>query len=433
MHAQLPVQRWSPVFALTEGREPVNPRPLATAAAFRDQIPQTRGFIAYSEGVNDDWNVAQWLALSWNPSETPSDTALRYARLFIGDDRFAAIPEALERNWHGDPADNAAIPATLRQIDALHPAPWADWRIDLYRYRAVYDALDAQRWKRARTAQAKAGRALRSASMLGAETAAQQALTAMSPVATPAEAQLYTRLETLAARLWQHARMQLSVTRYGASNWERGANLDRAMIDLTDKAALAPRIKAALALPAENKRAAALVRLGDRPDARDRALYDDLGNAGHEPHLVTGPGEGTDPQGRQGAIDGVADHLPQDGWALSELSYAEALYEQPLHLRYTQLPKGQSWCLRYTWAGEDYWRPLQISAGGEVIVPFHNRKNNPAFEQTAIPAETVHDGTLDVTFVSPPGAGGSGRGRQIAETWLVPAAPAQCSGEWTGP
>jgi hypothetical protein len=72
MHAQLPVQAWHPAFALTQGREPVNPRPRAMAAAFADQAPGTRGFIAYSEGVNDDWNLAQWLALAWNPRARPA-------------------------------------------------------------------------------------------------------------------------------------------------------------------------------------------------------------------------------------------------------------------------------------------------------------------------------------------------------------------------
>ncbi|MFD2782873.1 hypothetical protein ACFS32_19505 [Novosphingobium pokkalii] len=122
MHAQLPVQAWHPAFALTQGREPVDPRPRAMAAAFADQAPGTRGFIAYSEGVNDDWNLAQWLALAWNPRARPRAIALAHARRFIGDDRFAALPAALERDWQGDPARNPATARTLAASRALRPA-----------------------------------------------------------------------------------------------------------------------------------------------------------------------------------------------------------------------------------------------------------------------------------------------------------------------
>jgi hypothetical protein len=86
------------------------------------------------------------------PARPARAIALAHARRFIGDDRFATLPAALERDWQGDPARNPAIARTLAASRALRPAAWADWRIDLYRYRAVYDALVARRWAAAKAA-----------------------------------------------------------------------------------------------------------------------------------------------------------------------------------------------------------------------------------------------------------------------------------------
>ncbi|MBT0667945.1 hypothetical protein HT136_06145 [Novosphingobium profundi] len=433
MHAQMPVMDWSPAFAFTQGREPVNPRPAAMARAFAQQTPGARGFIAYSEGVNDDWNVAQWLALAWDPARSPSDIALGYARLFIGDDRFVAVPEALEAGWRGDPASNRDIPATLRWVEDLSPAPWADWRIDLYRYRAVYDALVARRWKAAQAADTAARGALAQAGRIGAQEAAARAEAIYAQAPHAPTLALAARLDRLGDRLFARARLQLSVERHGASNWERGANLDRAMTTLSDRTAIQAGIAAGLALPDEAARAQALERLADRADRAGKAYYDDLGQPGRQPHLVTGKGSQADVQGRLGAIDGIADRLPEHGWHLSELTYAESLYERPLELLYTDLPQKAAWCLRYTWAGEGYARAIEVRAGGEVVQAFHPRTGNPAFEQVAIPRRLVQRGRLRVAFTATPGLGGSGRGQQIAEAWLVPLPSVECQGDWKGP
>ncbi|MCJ2182675.1 hypothetical protein MTR62_08230, partial [Novosphingobium sp. 1949] len=234
-------------------------------------------------------------------------------------------------------------------------------------------------------------------------------------------------------RLFARAGLQLSVARHGASNWERGANLDRAMTELSDRSALTRAIEKALTRPDEAQRIAALERLGDRADSAHHALYDDLGREGLQPHLVNPPGTNRDVQGRSGAIDGVADRLPRDGWRMAELTYAESLYERPLELAYRGLAPFTSYCLRYTWAGEGYARSVQVSANGTVLRPFHPRLTNPAYAQLAIAPQLIHAGRLRVRFTGEPGLGGSGRGVQIAESWLLALPPEQCSGGWQDP
>ena len=398
MHAQFPVPQWWPEFALTEGREPINPRPHAYRLIAERFLPLTQGFVTYSEGVNDDFNQLLWFQLGWSLATDPRDVARQYARMFIGDPAAAALPFALEANWTGDPAANTGIDRTLALTDRIRPARFADWRIDSLRYRAVYDAIVRQRTIAARQ-------------RLAAVRAAPDAAGARAALDRPdgaAVAPLRARLFALAERLWQQARLQLSVTRYGATTIERGANLDRVDVDLTGRTAMLAALARGFPLPDRRRRA-------------EGALYDDLGRPDAEPHLVRGTGFAADPQMYDTAIDGIADRTPEDGWPLPALDYAEALYDQPIRLHYAGLDPHRRYRLVATYAGEDYTLPMTLTANGRyTLQSAFARTSNPMTVEIAIPPAATAGGTLDLAWTRPPGMGGSGRGHQVAETWLIP-------------
>ncbi|PVX29463.1 hypothetical protein [Sphingomonas pokkalii] len=400
MHAQVPVDRWSPAFALTEGREPINPRPRAMAVLFRHLDPGSSGFVTYSEGVNDDVNQFLWFRMGWDPRVTPEAFAREYADSFIGDAGAANALFALEGNWSGDPATNTGIDATLAMIDGLTPAPWTDWRIDALRYRAVYDAIVRHRLIAARA---------REAAALAVPDAAAARVQLAEPDPAPVPA-LRTRLFALAERLWQGARLQLSVKRYGAANVERGANLDRVDVDLNDRVWIERQL--ATRAPAQ---------LADHARIREGALYDDLGDPWNAPHLVRGSRVGADPLRFHGAVEGIADRTPEDGWRMAWISYAESLYDAPLRLHYTGLDPRRRYRLIATYAGEDYWLPMRLVANGRIeLHPPLNRSSNPMTVELEIPQAATRRGTLDLAWTRPAGMGGSGRGHQVAETWLIP-------------
>ena len=48
------------------------------------------------------------------------------------------------------------------------------------------------------------------------------------------------------------------------------------------------------------------------------------------------------------------------------------------------------------------------------------RTSNPMRVEYPIPAAATGDGVLDLAWTRPKGMGGSGRGNQVAETWLIP-------------
>jgi hypothetical protein len=177
--------------------------------------------------------------------------------------------------------------------------------------------------------------------------AAKRALAESSAAAE--EQRRHDRLFGLAGDLFRDGGLQLSVKLYGASNWERGANLDRVDTSLNDRVWMQRAMDKALAENTETNRLAALKAIVNWQRPSQGAIYEDLGDPAAEPHLVRGLGWQHDPEMYEAAIDGIADRTLEDGWRLSWLSYAEALYEHPLEMLYTALtPRGSTVCVSPT-------------------------------------------------------------------------------------
>jgi hypothetical protein len=431
MHAQFPVPQWDPAFAITEGREPINPRPLGQATIFRRFAALNTGAVTYSEGVNDDVNMSLWFQLGWSAQVEPREVLGDYARVFLGarigdlpSDRFADGVMALERNWAGKAADNAGIDQTLTLFDDLErrasPAQRANWRFESALYRAVYDAWVRARSRGEAARQAAAIAALARGSTTGAEAAMARAERALAEPDAPEALAVRARLFDLAGRLYAHAGLQLSVQRYGASAIERGANLDRVDASLNDRIWLTRQFVDIRALPNEAERRTRLTQIADTSMVGRGALYDDLGDPDREPHLVRGAGFDRDPQLLESVIDGVADKIPDDGWRRAWTTYAETLYDRPITLVYRDLDRTRTWRLRATYAGEDYQLPMRLTANGVELHPPLPRATNPMTVELASPPEATRSGQLRLDWSRPPGVGGGGRGHQVAEVWLIP-------------
>jgi hypothetical protein len=435
MHAQFPVPEWDPIFALTEGREPVCPRPAAFDFIYHHFESLHSGFVTYSEGVNDDVNKIVWSQLGWS-SKTPVDTILsEYARFFLhreGVQQELAVSaiKGLEEDWRGPLEVNPRIPRTVQALETLEQESTpletegnSAWEMLLYR--GTYDDYLQRKLRRERKSEAEALAALDATGGSSADrvAVARKMLDASVPDAT--ERSEHDRLFTLAGVLFHDIGIQLSVKLYGASNWERGANLDRVDTPLIESAWLNHAMDDALKLPDERARRAALHGIAHWSEAMSGAMpgaiYDDLGDPGAEPHLVRGVEWQRDPEMYEAAIDGIADRTLADGWRLSWLDYAETLYENRLELKYSDLDPRRSYRVRVTYAGEDYALPLRLVANGSVeIHPARLRKSNPETVEFAIPDQAVADGKLSLSWIGPEGSGGSGRGRQVAEVWLLP-------------
>ena len=113
---QYQVPDWDQAYALTLGREAINPRPAEFAAIHNKFASYSDGFLSYSDGAHDDVNKTIWSALSWDPSLDVRDIMTDYARVYFDP----AVAEeaadgilALERNWRGPVINNGAVEATL--------------------------------------------------------------------------------------------------------------------------------------------------------------------------------------------------------------------------------------------------------------------------------------------------------------------------------
>src|SRR5262245_22043548 len=258
---QYPVPDWDVAFAVTQGREVSNPRPVRTARMFRYGRASTFGFTTYSEGCHDDVNKVVWSAAGWDDKAELKDVLRQYARYFVSpafEERFADGLLALEQNWVGPVLENAGIDETLKAFRAMErdagPREKLSWRFQQALYRAYYDAYVRARLRHETAAMDAALARLRQAGTVGAVRAIADAESILDRAAKePAAPELRARLNELAEALFQSIRAQLSVAKYHGMPG-RGNSLDTIDVPLTDAAWLRAEMAAAKKLPDEAAR-----------------------------------------------------------------------------------------------------------------------------------------------------------------------------------
>ncbi len=413
IQCQFPVPDWDPAWALTEGRESINPRPVEEARIFRLFQPHTIGFISYSEGSNDDVNKFVWSALGWNPDQDVTEILRQYSRYFIGDafsESFAQGLLALERNWHGPLAANSGVDSTLEQFQAMEraapPPVLRNWRFQQALYRAYYDAYTRKRLLYETMLEDDAMRKLRETRDTGAAAAILD-----RAVQQPIASEWHARIFELAEALFQSIGMQLSVPRYKAIGVDRGASLDTLDVPLNNRLWLERRFAEASTGPAE------IDSILNWTDAGPGGFYDDLGDPTRQPHLVRG----------SVSLE-YHPHWPKSWW-----TYAESLYDEPLQMRYTGLDRAAQYRIRVVYAGDSPGRKIRLV--GRASRPARVLQNPPPTEieihplmlkpqpvrpiEFDIPRAATSSGELNLSWYREAGLGGNGRGCQVAEVWLI--------------
>lgn len=429
LHSQYPVPDWDTAFARTLGREGINPRPLDEANIFRRlQSFADLGFLTYSEGCNDDVNKFVWSALGWNPDADVADVLRQYSRYFIGAkyaDSFAQGLLALERNWRGSLVANEEVVTTLKQFQAMErsatPQILANWRFQQALYRAYYDAFVRSRLLNETALEQQALDRLRDAPRTGSREAMAEAESLLNRVHThPVATELRGRVFELAEALFQSIRMQLSVPRYQAIGVRRGANLDSIDIPLNSRYWLSDQFAGIRKLDKEADRLKRVEEIVNWTNPGPGGFYDDLGNPAMQPHLVRGEGPSTDPAFLKSSL--VSFSLPEATipWRYSWFDHAEALGETKLQMRYEYLDPAAEYRVRFVYGGENQPHKIRLVADGRFeIYPYGPKDLPPKVLEFDIPAEATADGTLVLEWNRMPGAGGAGRGCQVAEVWLI--------------
>jgi hypothetical protein len=440
---QFPVQDWDVAYKLTEDREVINPRPLDMTRIYLWSMPNTNGFLTYSEGVNDDVNKILWSGLGWNSKTEPAHILREYSRYFIGPEfegSFSKVLFALEQNWVGPISTNADVMLTLDQVEemerAANPALLLNWRFQQVVYRANYDAYVQHRMLHETKAEEEAMEVLRKAKRSGAIDAMDEAERILDdarvdrfgadegkrdlnrPRPDRVSEDLHERVSNMAEALYQSIRMQLSVKRFRAIAIGRGANFDLIDRPLNNVLWLEARFAEARALPKEKDRLSAIDAILNWTDPGPGGFYDDLGDPARQPHLVRDLTKDFDPENRTNPLLGYTGS-PVDG-RISWFCDAEARYDAPLKMRYTGLDKNAQYKIRAIYAGDKFDTQMRLDADDAIeIHPLMDKKRPLAPVEFDIPQEATKDGELTLTWNQTPGRGSSGRGTQVTEVWLI--------------
>jgi hypothetical protein len=433
---QYPVPDWDVSFAITEGRECINPRPEDEAAIFRSALPDTIGFLTYSEGCNDDVNKAVWSGLGWDPDTSVKDILRQYSRYFIDEDYaedFAQGLLDLERNWRGPLPANHGVEQTLKRFQALEkrasPADLKSWRFQQALFRAYYDAFIQKRLAFEIAEEARAMAVLGNASNSGSASAMDAAEKILDQATSGHVSEdLRTRIFELAAALFQSISMQLSVEKYRAIAVDRGASLDTVDFPLNNRLWLKDRFAKIRKLDSEPERIAAINEIIQWTNPGPGGFYDDLGNPARQPHLVAGLSFAADPGRMKSPRAGFEEDLVVDepdeaaGVArrISWMDHAESLYDAPLQMHYTGLDPRARYKVRAVYGGDNPKRKLRLEAGEKIEIHPYMPKPVPFTPiEFAIPPAATERGELTLTWQGEPGLGGNGRGCQVSEVWLL--------------
>ena len=448
---QYPVPDWDVAYALTEGREIINARPESEADILRRSLPQTIGFITYSEGCNDDVNKFVWSALGWDPELSISAALRDFAHYFIGPrqaDGFAQGLLNLEQNWRGPLATNEGVDVTLAGFQDMEssaaPAVIQNWRWQQALYRAYFDAYVRRRLldetgqlARARDVLSRvwqlgwgslplgigAAPAEFPANRLDANVlldAAEQILN--QPAIQPAGAVLRSRVTELGYALFQSIHMQLAVERYQGEAVDRGANLDTLDTPLTDVPWTRRQIAGIRSMAGPEKQIQAIRELLSRTDPGPGGFYDELGNVANRPHLVTGLGPVKDPEFRHTPL--IEFSYPDKLGAAGPVAWkrwAGSLFDAPVEVHYDGLDPQREYRLRVVYSGSGPRFKMRCQANdGIEIHPYIVRAWPPAPQEFPIPKAATSGGALKLSWTREAGLGGNGQGCQISEVWLMP-------------
>ena len=451
LECQYPVPDWDVAYAVTEGREVINPRPQGEANILCRILPGTIGFIAYSEGCNDDVNKFVWSGLGWDSKLPVSEMLHDFAHYFVGTQEAQGFAQGLlhlESNWQGPLATNSGVEITLERFQDMErscsPAAMRNWRFQQALYRAYFDAFIRRRLLDEMAHVQRARDVLERVLAIGwgavplriGGPPASMPPNGLSPepllaeaqailevtVARPVAAELRTRIEELAAALFQSIRMQLAVERYQGEAVNRAANLDTLDTPVSDTMWMRRQIMDIRKMASPMAQIAAIHTLLFRTDPGPGGFYDQLGNVSDRPHLEPGPGSMKDPDFRTSALIGFTypDTL-QDKAPMAWKCWAESLFDAPLTMHYPELDRQTRYRLRVVYSGDAPHIKLRLMANDTLeIHPYSLRTWPPAPQDFSIPPDATSNGELKLTWTREPGLGGNGRGCQVAEVWLLP-------------
>ncbi|WP_353722192.1 hypothetical protein [Dyadobacter sp. 676] len=433
--AQYPVPHWDLAWAMTLGRESINPRPFDEKAIHNALDQYGIGSVSYSEGTNDDVNKFVWSDQDWDPEMPVMETLRDYSRLFLGPQYHETAAQAivgLERNWRGEVITNDGIDLTLRQWQKMEQnAPlklMQNPRFQMGLIRAYFDAYTRQRLIYETALEQQARRALTSAGASGTVKAMREAEKVLEKAwKEPILPEYQQKCHDLADSLFKSIGAQLTMKKHGAMSG-RGNFVDLINMPLNDAPYLLDQIKRIEKLGSEAEMVREIDQLLHRTDPGPGGFYDHFGDPESWYRVVPNLPWEEDPGSLQSPRIGFGVGLVGEEWVdeiqatgfkgqvtpKAWMKQAKTLYDQPLRIRYDNLDPDATYRIRISYTGRFRSRMKMTTDDGQTIHDFIQTGEQPTFE-FQIPRSATADGQVIFEWT----CGEGERGSQVTEIWLM--------------
>ena len=417
---QYPVLWWDQAYALTLGREAINPRPAQYASIHNWLSPYCDGFISYSDGVHDDVNKTIWSALSWDPTQSVREVMVEYARVFFNskmDEEGANGILALENNWRGPLLNNGAVEGTLLEWERMArnaPELATNWRWQMCQVRACYDAYDRRRLINETRLEQEANAALLEAPKQGSESAMNRALAILNQsVEQPVSPELRQQIVALYDALFKSICLQSSVEKYHASGGERGASLDYLDVPLNNRWWLEDEFTNVRKLPSEEAKCARLKEIATWDNPGPGSFYDDIGNTANSPHVIRAEAPVSNPE-ENGRIEPTFWWL-DDGKSRLRHSW-QVTMDFPESMIYEGIDPEGTYVVRTSGYGQ-----CLLKINGTRVAPTVKGTQMGEINEFPVTPEQVKDRKLVLTFDKPTDEENLGwrQRSRLAEVWLL--------------
>jgi hypothetical protein len=456
------VPEWSSAFALTQGRQVINPMPklFSNLLAVRSNSSFSRliGFGSYSEGAAADFNMMMLSCLASEATVAPDNVSTvfpgvstavsAYATYFFVNASMSpavastvsqGVAQALfglEQNWVGHPQDNPNIQATFGTLAAVDAASVVgnvslstyNWRFQALMYRSAYDSVLQTRASFEAALVASAYSELALAGDVGVDVALTRVQALLStPNSDPALQEYLGVLHNMFAALNASIGlpvMQAQTQDLSISQWNNS---------ISDVLFLVASVNAIMSSGGNDTVKLMEVRglvNWEQPPVPG-GYYDKLGDILWTSHPHLNPGEGwlSDPSYYHTplqAFTGQDNQATVAAMRLSWRTFVQGLYAYNTTLDYSGLNAQAAYSLVVVYFSDggsgDSATPYRLVANGEYIVHDYMPPPYPMTKlQFQLPASVTSSGSLTLQCSQQPGLAGSGRNCQICEVWLYPS------------
>ncbi|RQP18579.1 hypothetical protein [Parapedobacter defluvii] len=421
---QYPVPDFDLTWALTLGRESINPRPREFKHIHNLFESYAIGGITYSEGTNDDVNKFVWSDQDWDSSTPVVETLRDYARLFLDPllvEPFVLAIFALEDNLRGSPLTNGGMIRTLdkwRYLEQHSPAGKAsNPRFQMGLIRAYFDAYTYRRLTWETYLEQQAWDVLRGAAPETVDNALTEAIALLKKGASqPVCADWRQRCLELADSLYESIGTQLTVERHHGYE-ERGNFIDHIDMPLNDAPWLLPQLEALLSNPSVAEKAKQLAGILQRTDPGPGGIYDNFSEAGSWQRVEKWKGWFADPGNLQSASHGFNIKVKGPSERAAEpkawMKQATVLYDYPLVIHYGELDTHANYSVKIAYTGR-FKSNISLHADGLPVHGYQPVSGSEVYEFD-VPKAATSDGKVTFLWRCKPGE----RGLQVAELWLT--------------